>query len=208
MTLTAYIATVPGMINTTNARAFGTWIGQRYPGLPKMLVADTNAFWTNKSGVKADYAAGGVPEPYTYTDWSPVYDALAAGLTAGEGKTAMITTHCTNQWFNGGPIALASAFFGNRKWLTFDSSQSGHASYPPNPPIPWWNAKRGWEPVELMYKTVPNRPVLDNEAHYEGRYDNGKPANPFWNASDVRTGTYQAVCVFFEQILDSAFHIR
>jgi hypothetical protein len=37
------------------------------------------------------------------------------------------------------------------------------------------------------------RPVLDNEAHYEARYDNGKAGKPYWNASDVRIGSFQAV---------------
>lgn len=118
---------------------------------------------------------------------------MAAGLIAAEGIKAMITTHCTNQWFEGTPIAIASAYFGNRPWLTFDSSQSGHADYPPNPPIPWWNAARGYEPVQLMYAAARTRPVLDNEPHYENRYDNGKPIYPVWNATDVRVGSYQAV---------------
>jgi hypothetical protein len=158
-------------------------------------VADTNPYWTNKTAVSSDYTSGGVYAPYSFTDYSPVYDALAAGLIAGEGQKAMITTHSTNQWFESGPIALASAFFGDRPWLTFDACQSGHASYPPNPPIPWWNAIRGYEPIDLMYRAEKIRPVLDNEAHYENRYDNGKPANPYWNASDIRTGTYQAVSI-------------
>ncbi|CAG8959600.1 hypothetical protein HYFRA_00001502 [Hymenoscyphus fraxineus] len=180
-------------INASNAREFDTWIGKRYPGLPKMLVADTNPYWTNKSAVSNNYKLGGRHGTLKYTDYSPVYDELAAGLIEGEGSKAMITIHCTNQWFEGGPIAFSSAFFGDRKWLTFDTSQSGHASYPQNPPIPWWNAVRGYEPVELMHASTTPRPVLDNEAKYENRYDNGKPVNPYWNASDVRIGTYQSV---------------
>lgn len=171
----------------------GNWIGKRYPGLPKILFADTNSIWTNKTAVSSDYTNGGIHSAYQFTDYAPVYDAMAKGLIDGEGNGAMITTHCTNQWFEQAPIALASSYFGDRSWLTFDSSQSGHASYSPNPPIPWWNAVRGYEPVELMYAAKPARPVLDNEAHYENRYDNGKPINPYWNASDVRTGSYQAV---------------
>ncbi|KAF4632564.1 hypothetical protein G7Y89_g5555 [Cudoniella acicularis] len=184
---------VAGSINASNAKDFGNWIGKRYPGLPKLLVADTNPYWTNKTAVSSDYTSGGVHSPYSFTDYIPVYDEMAAGLIEGEGANAQITTHSTNQWFEGGPIALASAFFGNKQWLTFDSSQSGHSNYAPNAPIPWWNAAKGYEPVELMYATKPARPALDNEAHYENRYINGKPINPYWNASDVRTGSYQAV---------------
>ncbi|KAJ5094077.1 hypothetical protein N7456_009938 [Penicillium angulare] len=201
-----------GPINTTTASAFGKFIGQRYPYLPKTLVADTNPWWENKTAVKTDYTSGGVPSDYKVVDWSNVYDDLATGIVAGERKTIAATTsvqkaktwrplmtiHPTNQWFTGGPVAVASAFFGDRQWLTLDTSQSGHADFPPNPPIPWWNCRRGWEPIELMYAAGSKagsrtRPVIDNEAHYENRYDNGNSIYPYWNASDVRTGSWQAV---------------
>lgn len=45
-----------------------------------------------------------------------------------------------------------------------------------------------------MYATAPARPALDNEAHYENRYDNGKIVNNItWSARDVRVGSWQAV---------------
>lgn len=52
--------------------------------------------------------------------------------------------------------------------------------------------------MELMYAagSVPGgraRPVIDNEAHYENRYNNGNSSEAFWNASDVRIGSWQAV---------------
>lgn len=177
----------------TNAHTFATFVGKRYPGLPKILVADTNAIWQNKTAVVNNYDFGGVEPKLPFKNWGPVYDELAEGLISGEGKGAMITIHCTNQWFDGGPIALASAQLGDRDWLTFDSSQSGHTDFPPHPPIPWWNARRGYEPVELMYKNPKRRPLIDNEAHYEGRYDNGDANHSYWNASDVRIGSFQAV---------------
>ena len=37
------------------------------------------------------------------------------------------------------------------------------------------------------------RPVVDNEAHYENRYDDGNPELYYWNASDVRAGSWQSV---------------
>ncbi|KAI8624264.1 putative collagen-binding domain of a collagenase-domain-containing protein [Xylariaceae sp. FL1651] len=36
-------------------------------------------------------------------------------------------------------------------------------------------------------------PLVDNEAHYEGRYNNGNPNMTSWTAADVRTGSWQAV---------------
>ncbi|OJJ00939.1 hypothetical protein ASPVEDRAFT_82490 [Aspergillus versicolor CBS 583.65] len=200
------------VLNSTTAHPFGKFLGQRYPYLPKTLVGDTNPYWQNKTAVKADYAYGGVLPPYEVTDWSPVYDDLANGIVAGERQAIkassghksnttwwpLMTIHPTNQWFTGGPLALAHDFFGDREWLTLDASQSGHADYPPNPPIPWWNCRRGWEPVEIMYAAGSKdgnkiRPVIDNEPHYENRYNNGKDTNAVWNASDVRVGSWQAV---------------
>ncbi|KAJ7239082.1 hypothetical protein C8J57DRAFT_1565419 [Mycena rebaudengoi] len=172
-------ANKPGVLTISTAPIFGHFIGQRYPYLPKTLVADTNPWWENKRAVKADYTAG---------------DAIANRST----WSPLLTIHPTNQWFSGGPLALASAFLGDRSWLTLDACQSGHADFPPNPPIPWWNACRGWEPVEKMYAARAHdgahaRPVLDNEPHYENRYNNGNSAHPWWNASDVRTGSWQVV---------------
>ncbi|KAL4908782.1 hypothetical protein BDW74DRAFT_165536 [Aspergillus multicolor] len=194
----------PGVLNTTTSHPFGTFIGHRYPYLPKTLVGDTNPYWQNKTAVRNDYTRGGAPPTYTVTDYSPVYDAMARGIEHGERNALnssswnpLMTIHPTNQWFAGGPLALASGFFGNYSWLTLDASQSGHTDYAPNPPIPWWNARRGWESVEIMYKAGSENgrviPVIDNEPHYENRYDNGKEGKDAWNASDVRVGSWQAV---------------
>ncbi|KAH6660660.1 hypothetical protein BKA67DRAFT_530748 [Truncatella angustata] len=205
------------VLNITTGRPFGDFIGRRYPYLPKLLVADTNPWWQNKTAVKDNYSKGGAAPNYNHTDWGYVYDELAEGIVQGELATIalqtkqspgilrnsstwtpLITIHPTNQWFTNGPIALASAFLGDRSWLTFDASQSGHADYAPNPPIPWWNCRRGWEAVELMYAAGETsegveRPALDNEPHYENRYNNGKSGNAYWNASDVRVGSWQSV---------------
>lgn len=106
-----------------------------------------------------------------------------------------MTIHPTNIWFPGTPTALASSFFDDRDWLTFDACQSGHTDYPPDVPMFWWNARRAYEPISIMYSNpAKTRPVLDNEGHYEGRYNDGKAATPVvWNASDVRISTFQSV---------------
>ncbi|KAI1334479.1 hypothetical protein F5Y15DRAFT_401592 [Xylariaceae sp. FL0016] len=195
----------PSVLNHTNVEAFGQFIGTRYPYLPKILFADTNPWWTNKTAVKDNYARGGITPSSNLTDWSAIYTKLATGITNGEREVTseqrwqpLITIHPTNQWFEGGPTALASAQVGDHLWLTFDSSQSGHADYPPNPPLPWWNCRRGWEPMEFMYAVGEStagkkRPALDNEPHYENRFDNGKSDKPVWNASDVRVGSWHTV---------------
>ncbi|KAF2664135.1 hypothetical protein BT63DRAFT_460439 [Microthyrium microscopicum] len=193
----------PGILNGTNVKEFGHWIGKRYPGLPKLLVADINPIWTNKSAVVDDYR-NRRSKTHKMTDYSPVYDKLAEGLISGEVEAgidqettpAMITIHPTNQWFTPGPIAISSAFFDNRPWLTFDASQTGHTNYQPNPPMAWWNAEKPYEAIEAMYKNPKPRPLIDNEAHYENRYINGKNRdgkNTVWTAKDVRIGNMQSV---------------
>ncbi|KAL5464838.1 hypothetical protein PMIN06_000998 [Paraphaeosphaeria minitans] len=213
---------VPGFFNESTARVFGEFVGRRYPYVPKILFGDTNPWWKNKSAVSTDYAYGGavsarLPGDYTVIDFSGVYAALAEGIVKGEvevvgnrsnGQGAgerkyvpMISMHPTNQWFAGGPLALASSFFGESEWLTFDLSQSGHSDHPPNPPLPWWSCRRGWEPAQLMWSvgettSGKKRPAIENEPHYEWRYNNGKSGKAsgmYWNASDVRIGTWQTV---------------
>lgn len=207
----------PGFFNAESARKFGEYIGKRYPYVPKVLFGDTNPIWRNKTAVRTNYAFGGALSDTTgleVLDFSPVYDALAEGIIDGERQAIgdgwemsqengliyepMLTMHPQNQWTEGGPLALSSSFFGDRDWLTMDTSQSGHSDYPPNPPIPWWSCRRGWEPAELMYsvgetREGKKRPALDNEPHYEWRYNNAKSNQPTWNASDVRIGNWQTV---------------
>lgn len=201
---------VAGPLNTSNAGVLGEFIGKRYPYLPKILFGDINPTWQNKTQVKAEYAAGGVLSYYETIDWLPVYDTLAEGIIRGEESVIrngtgsakykpLISLHNQNQWFSGAPLALASSEAGHRDWLTFDIAQSGHSDYPPNPPINWWNCRRGYETVELMYavgetRSGKKRPALDNEPHYEGRYNNARDWLPYWNASDIRVGTWQTVC--------------
>lgn len=195
--------TKPGVITEDNGEAFGRFIGERYPYLPKFLFADINPYWADSSGISADYAKGGVPRHLPSSDFTGAYDAVARGIVAGERAAIgddsyepLLTIHPRNQWMPDAPIALASANMGDRDWMTFDCSQSGHhADVPPNPPIPWWNARRGYETVEIMWNTSVtgrSRPVIDNEPHYELRWSrkNTEDKRP-WNASDVRIGTWQ-----------------
>lgn len=199
----AHDGTKPSVITAENGEAFGRFIGERYPYLPKFLFADTNPYWAESGAIRDEYLRGGVPNSHPSVDFRPVYDAVAHGIVAGEraavGDDAyepLLTMHPRNQWMPDAPVALASANLGDRDYLTFDAAQSGHADTPPNPPIPWWNARRGYETVEIMWNasvTGRARPVIDNEPHYELRWsrkNDGGDRRP-WNASDVRIGSWQ-----------------
>lgn len=195
----------PSLITADNGEAFGRFIGERYPYLPKILFGDTNPFWANSNAIRDEYRAGGVLNVWPSTDFRPVWDAVANGIVAGEravigddndGYVPLITMHARNQWMPDAPIALASANLGDRDYLTLDTAQSGHADTPPNPPIPWWNARRGYETVERMWNASLTSgkplPVIDNEPHYERRWSRKNDAVKLpWNASEVRVGTWQ-----------------
>lgn len=92
--LTPLLGNVPDVINATTARSFGTWIGKRYPGLPKLLVADTNSHWTNKSAVSSNYAAGGVQPDYVFTDVSLPSPALE--ICGAHGNSKLSTPRTNN----------------------------------------------------------------------------------------------------------------
>lgn len=198
----AHDGTDPSIITEDNGEAFGEFIGNRYPYLPKLLFADTNPYWSNDKAIEEDYLRGGVPRNHPSVDFRPVYDAVARGIVAGERKAVgdrsfepLLTMHPRNQWMPDAPMALASSNLGDRDYLTFDVAQSGHADTPPHPPIPWWNARRGYETVEVMWNASiagRSRPVLDNEPHYEARWSRKNEENKLpWNASEVRVGAWQ-----------------
>ena len=198
----AHDGTDPSIITEDNGEAFGEFIGNRYPYLPKLLFADTNPWWANDKAIEEDYLRGGVPGNHPSVDFRPVYDAVARGIVAGERKAVgdrsfkpLLTMHPRNQWMPDAPMALASSNLGDRDYLTFDVAQSGHADTPPHPPIPWWNARRGYETVEVMWDASiagRSRPVIDNEPHYEARWSRKNEENKLpWNASDVRVGAWQ-----------------
>lgn len=56
----------PSIINNTPATPFGMFIGKRYSYLPKILVANTNSLWENKTAAIADFAVGAVIPQYQY----------------------------------------------------------------------------------------------------------------------------------------------
>jgi hypothetical protein len=110
-----------GVINATNARTYGQYLGNRYKD-------KTNIIWIN----------GGDRNP---PGKEKVWREIAAGLAEGDGGNFLITYHP-----NGG--SSSSSFFHNEEWLDFNMLQSGHTSldlanytaiesdYAKNPPKP------------------------------------------------------------------------
>lgn len=93
------------IFNETSAQWYGDYIGKRYPGLPKIIGADSNGFWScNSSDAQTEYLANPSLDPASLL--SPVEDSralfasMANGLKEAEaeaGFTSFMTWHPTNK---------------------------------------------------------------------------------------------------------------
>jgi predicted esterase len=89
------------IINTSNAYAYGQWLGQRYAN-------QANIIWV----LGGDW-------PATTADVQATWKAMADGLRAGDHGTHLITYHPA-----GGQSS--TDFFSQSGWLDFNTIQSGH----------------------------------------------------------------------------------
>lgn len=93
------------IFNETNANWYGNYIGKRYPGLPKIIGADSNGLWScNISSAQTAWQADTTLEPSSLVspieDTRSIWSSMAKGLKeaeADEGFTSFITWHPTNQ---------------------------------------------------------------------------------------------------------------
>lgn len=93
------------IFNETSAQWYGNYIGMRYPGLPKIIGADSNGFWScNISEAESLYEADPSLDPASLVgpveDSRAVFASMADGLKKGEteaGFTSFITWHPTNE---------------------------------------------------------------------------------------------------------------
>jgi len=92
----------PEIFNTTNAKAYGKWIGDRYKN-------KTNIIWI----------VGGDRNPRNEADVE-IWRAMATGIKEGAGNKALISFHPQ-------PAELGSAtWFHKDEWLDFNMFQNGH----------------------------------------------------------------------------------
>lgn len=93
------------IFNETSARWYGNYIGKRYPGLPKIIGADSNAFWScNISEAQTVYESDPTIDPDSLVgpieDSRAVFANMADGLREAEveaGFTSFLTWHPTNE---------------------------------------------------------------------------------------------------------------
>ncbi len=89
------------VINASNARAWGTWVGQRYQN-------NSNIIWSMY--------------PTANNSYLPVIRELASGLAAGDRGRHMITVHPD-------PAPASSSWIHKEPWLSFNTLQTWSSSF-------------------------------------------------------------------------------
>ncbi len=146
----------PVIFNPENAFFYGKWLGERYQ-------SKDNVIWILGGDRSLD-------NDFHYQ----VVDAMASGLTAGDGGKFLKTFH---------PCGLntSSNFVHDRDWLDFNMTQSGH--------LPEIN-NSCYEIITRDYEKYPIKPVLDGEPCYEDHPICFNPDNGFFDAFNVRNAMY------------------
>jgi hypothetical protein len=128
----SYWASGQSVFTPAGARQYGRFLGQRYKDKPIIWILGGDRSVTNETE-------------------RAIIDALAAGLTEGDGGAHLKTFHPV------GP-GLSSIKLHDAPWLDFNMFQSSHAAR---------DHDNGLY-VENDYALVPAKPTLDGEPRYEG----------------------------------------
>ncbi|GAC1426304.1 MAG: glycoside hydrolase family 140 protein [Flavisolibacter sp.] len=156
----------PVVFNTTNAYAYGAWLGKRYNNYK-------NVIWI---------LGGDRPAMNDSNDWRPVWRAMANGILDGTHKEAFISYHPSGGFYS------SSQFIHNEQWLDMNMIQSGHGGG--HDVEVWKLIKRDFElfPHKPVLDDEPN--YEDHPVNPWPKYD---PANGYYRAYDVRKQLYRAV---------------
>ncbi|KAG3247048.1 hypothetical protein PI124_g8253 [Phytophthora idaei] len=192
------------IFNESTAYEWGKFLGDRYPGLPKLLGGDSDCLWPrNTSKAMVSYASDLNVDPATHLgpieDTTDIWVSLRSGVEDAEtvhGYEPVIMFHPTAGWISrpvNTPEAYAHWMLPKEEFrVSIDGAQSGHAT--PEAlggftPYTTWDSTKNYELIATMRDAFTG-PVLDLENHYEGAHYNFKTTFPVWNASEVRTGLY------------------
>lgn len=157
----------PEIFNTSNAKTFGTYIGNRYKG--------RNIIWI----------LGGDRNPRNEQDvaiWRAMAEGIVAGAGDGDQDKVMMTFHPQPKEGGG-----SSTWFHNDAWLDFNTFQTGHCrdadvyeklshDYSPSPTKPTMDAEPIYEdhPVCFNAKELGYSEAYDvRRAAYQGLFAGG-----------------------------------
>jgi hypothetical protein len=170
-----YIAMVPvwggnvkaKLVNDKDAAVYAKFLAQRYK-------SRANIIWMNGGDIKG-------------SDFTDVWNAIGSTLHQYD-PGRLITYHPFGR-------TQSSTWFHNKKWLSFNTFQSGHRDYAQDTSLK--DHKYGedsWKYVTVDYNLKPVKPVLDAEPSYEdiphGLHDTLQPR---WTADDLRRYAYWSV---------------
>lgn len=122
----------PRLLNESNAYIFGKWLGNRYPGIPKIMGGDTNGFWSaNVPQARQRWRDQPSLDPdsllWPLEDTRGVWSEMLRGFKESEaekGWDAFVTFQPTSPWIStfGQPLP-----FGHN--VSFDPLHSYRISY-------------------------------------------------------------------------------
>ncbi len=146
----------PEIFTPENAYIYGRLIGERYRRYDNIV-----------------WILGG-DRPLTEERHFAVIDAMARGLSEGDGGKFLKTLHPAG-------ATSSSAYVHDRDWLDFNMMQSGHGK-----PSPYC-----FDMLLADYTRTPTKPVMDGEPYYEDHPINFDAANGYYDAYDVRLAAYR-----------------
>ena len=170
-----------GLVNKSNARAYGRFLGKRYGARPNIiwvLGGDTNidhhesTLGELAARLKRNIARVTGAEARELIE-ADTFRELAAGIKEGETRPHLMTFHP-----RGG--TSSSVWFQRESWLDFNMLQSGHDAYD----IPNYRA------ITADYSLVPVKPTMDGENRYEDHAVNNDPQAGWFNDYDNRQAAY------------------
>ena len=183
--LTAPWGEGPRIFNIGDTQAietYGRWLGERYRSATNILWILGGDRPAKLAGISSDWGHPSDAGFTSETDWTPLWAALASGITEGTDGTALFSYHP-----QGGSYSSSQCIHSER-WLGINMIQSGHGGGH-DAPI--------WDWIARDYALVPFKPTLDGEPNYEDHpvnpwptYD---PQNGYFDDYDVRKQCYRSV---------------
>jgi len=148
----------PEIFDRSNAYVYGEWLGRRYRDRDNIV-----------------WVLGG-DRPLTTRRHFDVIEAMAVGLSSGDGGRHLVTFHPS-----GG--TSSSLYLHDEKWLDFNMLQSGHGK----------RSNPNYAFIQKDHERQPVKPVLDGEPCYEDHPIAFKEDNEFFDQVDVRKALYWSV---------------
>ncbi|HEY8499386.1 MAG TPA: glycoside hydrolase family 140 protein [Clostridia bacterium] len=161
-----------GYLNKDNVVEYGTWLAKHFR-------SRKNVIWILGGDIKGDK---------NFDIWDTLGNTIKS-----HNPESLMTFHPFGR-------TQSSYWFHNVQWLDFNMFQSGHRRYSQKMRADEEEDKNlhigqdNWRYVMNDYQKIPIKPTLDGEPSYEsipqGLHD---PAQPYWNADDVRRYAYWSV---------------